>query len=355
VSREGSRPARSDPRGRQPAQHVLAPPPSSPVRALSRPPTFSIVIAAHQSASTVAGAVASALAQVHPAHEVIVVDDGSTDGTAAALEPVADRIRLLQKPHGGVASARNAALAAATGDFVAILDADDAYHPDRLLALARLACERPDLDLITTDALFVVGGAPAGTFLAHNPFATAGQRTAILRSCFVGGWPAVRRARLAQLGGFDESLRTGSDWDCWLRLILSGSSAGLVAEPLYEYRVHSGSLTARRTASLWDRVRLLEKAAVNPALLAHERPALLSSLRAHRIRAARAEVKSILFDSIPEPPATRRRRLRQLALLRGVDLTTRLLAALALLLPRVARGRLTPEESLEARLAGTAR
>lgn len=325
------------------------------MRPLSRPPTFSIVIAAYQAADTVAGAVASALAQLHPAHEVIVVDDGSTDATVASLEPVADRIRLLRKPHGGVASARNAALDVATGEFIAILDADDAYHPARLLGLAALARARPDLDLITTDAVFVLGGRTSGTFLAHNPFELASQRTAILRSCFVGGWPAVRRARLRELGGFDESLRTGSDWDCWLRLILSGSSAGLLAEPYYEYRVHSRSLTARRALSLWDRVRLLEKAAANPLLREEERPALLASLRAHRSRAARAEAAAILFDPGSRWAPEARRRLRQLALLADIDVRTRGLAGLAALWPAAARVLSAPEESLEARLSRLAR
>jgi glycosyltransferase involved in cell wall biosynthesis len=114
-------------------------------------PTFSIVIAAHNAAGTIAEAVESALAQTLPAIEVIVGDDGSTDETAAALDPYRERIRYFRQEHRGVASTRNAALKIARGDFFAVLDADDAYLPERLEALAGLSATRPDLDLLCTD------------------------------------------------------------------------------------------------------------------------------------------------------------------------------------------------------------
>ena len=212
--------------------NLLAPAPEAPVQRLGDPPTFSIVIPAYQAAGTIARAVRSALAQTLPAHEVIVVDDGSTDDLEGALVPFDDQIKLLRKENGGAASARNAGTMAASGDFVAVLDADDAFDRRRLVVLAQLAALRPDLDLVTTDTRFVVGGKPVGTFYAHNRFEIDDQRTAILGSCFVGGWAAVRRSRLHEIGGFDERLRIAHDWDCWLRLILDGSRAGLVARAL---------------------------------------------------------------------------------------------------------------------------
>jgi glycosyltransferase involved in cell wall biosynthesis len=186
---------------------ILAPaPPAGLVPSGSRP-TFSIVVPTYQAAATIADAVGSALAQSYAAHEVVVVDDGSTDDLERALEPFRDRIVLVRKQNGGGASALNAGMAAAAGEFLAILDSDDAYHPRRLEVLARLAEDRPDLDVITTDAQFIVDGVAVGRFAEANPFAVTGQRTAILRNCFVGGWPAVRLARLRAVGGFDESFR----------------------------------------------------------------------------------------------------------------------------------------------------
>jgi len=320
-------------RGRR--SRVFAPSPRNPVEPLIAPPTFSIVIPAYEAAGTIGDAIRSALSQAHPAHEVIVVDDGSTDDLEGALHPLRDQVTLIRKDNGGAASARNAGAAAATGDFLAILDADDAYHTRRLQALADLASSRPDLDLVTTDARFVVDGEGVGTFLAHNPFPVEDQRTAILESCFVGGWPAVRLSRLRAIGGFDESFRIASDWDCWLRLILSGSLAGLVDEPYYDYVLHAGSLAASRVASLWARVRLLEKAADNPSLHPGERPVLARSLRRQRTRAALAETRAALFDS------GSRRRLSKLTLARGIETRARAFAALALAAPPLAR-RLAP-------------
>jgi glycosyltransferase involved in cell wall biosynthesis len=332
---------------RQDAPRVIAPTPRAPIEPLSEPPRFSIVIPAYQAAETIGHAVDSALTQVHPAHEVIVVDDGSTDDIQGALRRFAGRITMIRKENGGAASARNAGAAAASGEFIATLDADDAFHPRRLEALAELACARPDLDLITTDTRFVVAGEPVGTFEAYNPFAVGDQRTAILRSCFVGGWPAVRLSRLREIGGFDEGLRIGHDWDCWLRLILDGSQAGLVTAPYYDYVLHAGALTSSRVSSLWDRVRLLEKAATNAALLPSERPLLVRSIRAHRIRAAETEVRAALFDTRSGS------RLGRLALRRGIGTRTTMLAALGLIAPPLARRLVVPDEPPEERFTSS--
>jgi glycosyltransferase involved in cell wall biosynthesis len=273
------------------APGFLAPPPRAPVEPLPAPPSFSVAIAAYQAAPTIAEAVRSALDQTLPALETIVVDDGSTDDLAGALRPFGERVTLVRKPNGGVASARNAGLERAAGELVAYLDADDRFGPRRLELLAELAVRRPDLDLLATDMTFVAGGREAGRFYAENEFAVAGQRAAILRSCFVGGLPAVRASRLRAIGGFDEGLAVGSDWDCWLRLILAGSAAGLVDRPCYEYRRGGESLTASRTTSLRARVRLLEKARSNPDLRLRERPLLWRELRRRRREADAQEAR----------------------------------------------------------------
>lgn len=292
----------------------LAPAPRGEVRPSERAPAFSLVIPAYEAAATIGGALESAFAQTHPAHEVIVVDDGSGDDLDAALAPFAERVTLIRKPNGGVASARNAGLEAASGDFYVVLDADDRCDPRRLEALAELAAARPDLDLITTDIRLMAGGEPVGSFRDRTPFALEDQRTAILWSCFPGGWPAARLARLREVGGFDEDLRTGEDWDCWLRLIFSGSLAGLVAVPYYDYATDSGGLTASRVASLWDRVALLEKAASEVDLRGPERRELNRSLHYHRGRAASTEALA----------GPGRGRALRLALTRGLSLRARL-------------------------------
>jgi hypothetical protein len=308
-------------------------------------PSFSIVITAYEAAGTIAAAVDSALSQTHPVQEVIVVDDGSTDDLAGAVRPYGDRIEVIRRENGGGAAARNTGWRAASGDFMAVLDADDAYHPRRLEAIAALAAARPELDLVTTDARLVVDGEGVGTFATHTPFVDDGQRTAIFETCFVGGWPAIRLSRLESIGGFDESFRIAYDWDCWLRAILDGAVAGCSEEPYYDYVLHQGSLSANRAPSMWERARLLEKAAVDPNLQEDERPALERALRTHRSRAVMADVQAALYGS------GARARLARHALSRRVELRTREMALLAAFAPLLARRLVREDRPAEERLA----
>jgi glycosyltransferase involved in cell wall biosynthesis len=258
----------------------------------ARLPTISVLIPCFDAAETVADAVASALDQSLAPHEVVVCDDGSRDRPELALRRFGDRVVLLRKENGGGASALNHALAAATGELVAVLDADDVYDRRRLEALAFLAAARPDLGIVTTDAWLERDGERLGTYSGQNPFAVGDQRAAILDTCFPGGWPAVRRELLVERGGWDETYRVAYDWECWLRLILGGVRAGMVDEPLMTYRVREGSLSADPVRSLRERVRLLrsvdggalspsERAARNRSLERDER-----RLRKHEVTAA---------------------------------------------------------------------
>ena len=305
------------------------------------------MITAYQAAETIGAAIESALAQTLPAHEVIVVDDGSTDDLAGALRPFGDRIELVRRENGGGAAARNTGAEAARGDFMAVLDADDAYHPRRLEVIADLARARPELDLITTDARLVVEGEGVGTFATHTPFVTEGQRTAIFETCFLGGWPALRLRRLEAIGGFDESFRIAYDWDCWLRAILDGAVAGFVEEPYYDYVLHQGSLSASRAPSLWERARLLEKAARNPNLREEERPALERALRMHRSRAVMADVQAALYGSGP------RLRLARHAVAPHLELRARETALLAAAAPPLARRLVREDRPAEERLSAS--
>jgi glycosyltransferase involved in cell wall biosynthesis len=261
---------------------LVAPPPAAPL-APGKVPTFSVIIAVYQSASTIGEAVASALAQTSRALEVVICDDGSTDDVEGALAQYRDRILLLRKENGGGASALNHGAQVARGDFLAILDADDVYDPRRIEALGRLAAARPDLDLLTTDAYYEPSGKQLGRFHDTTPFPVKDQRAQILRSCFACA-PAVRRTRVLAAGGWDESLRIGYDWDCWIRLILDGAYVGLVDEPLMSYRLRDGSLTSNRLESFRARVRLLEKARSNATLTRRERRILAASISWQRSR-----------------------------------------------------------------------
>jgi glycosyltransferase involved in cell wall biosynthesis len=298
-------------------------------------PSFSVVLPVYNGAETIAEAVESALSQTVPALEVIVVDDGSTDDLDRALKPFVGRIDLLRQENGGCAAAFNAGLWRARGDFVAQLDADDAFELERVEALGELAARRPDLDIVMTDAWLDAGGRVVGRYCEETPFAIENQRLAILDRSFVF-FPAIRRRALEAVGGHDEAFRLGPDWDCYIRLLLAGSRAGLAEAPLYRYRIHSESLTGNRVAALRARIDVLEKAALNPDLLASERPHLQRSLDFHRRRAVLAEAEHALRGGRVDA----RRRTLTVAFTKGVGLRTRVKALGATVAPGWAGRRL---------------
>jgi len=292
-------------------------------------PSFSVIVAAYQSADVVAAAVRSALAQTEPPLEILVADDGSTDDVSGALAPFAGAVRLLRLPHRGAASARNVAAASATGDFLVVLDADDTWDPRRLERLADLSSSRPDLDLLTTDAWFVVDGERRGRFYEYNTFPTTRQSTEILRRTFFFSHVAVRRTRWESVGGFTADLARGQDWDLQLRLLLSGSSAGCVLEPLADYTIHSKSLSANRYESLMARVVLLERARLNQSLSDAQTAVLVAAQRGYRQRALAARAEQTLMSGAP---GRRRAALAAMAA-GGVGRRRRVLLAAAAVVP----------------------
>ena len=314
-------------------RRLLAPPTTKEIEP-APPPTFSVIVAAYQVADVVGDALESVRRQTHPPLEVIVCDDGSTDDLGDALAPYRNEIVLLQKENGGEASAKNAAAKVAKGDFVAILDADDVYLPENLEALSDLAQTRPDLDILTTDALIVANGVPVRQVYDDSwHFEVNDQRIAILQRNLIFGLAAVRRQRLLDHGGFDESIRWTTDWDLWLRMILSGAAAGCVEESLAEYRLRETSLTAQRKNLLLGKLKTLEKARENPALRENERPVLEASLRSYRRELAVLELQA---DVAAGSAGTSR---RAFSLLRARGMSTRLRLELAGIaaVPRLAR------------------
>jgi glycosyltransferase involved in cell wall biosynthesis len=315
----------------------LAPVPERPVEPADSAPTFSVVVAAYQVADVVSDALESLRRQTAPPQEVIVCDDGSTDGLEDALAPYQDEIVFLRKSHGGEASAKNAAAAHASGDFVVILDADDAFLPTRLEALAELAKLRPDLDILTTDAYLVAEGQRVRrNYDRRWRFEVADQRRAILQRNFVFGHAAVRRERLLEHGGFDESILWTTDWDLWLRLILDGSRVGAVDEPLALYRLRETSLTAKRRELALGKISTLEKAARSDRLEPGERAVVKAAIAAHRrevemldVRAAIAagdrDARRRALAAARENGFRARERLQALAMAASPELSRRML------------------------------
>jgi hypothetical protein len=310
----------------------LAPPPAVPVEP-GPVPTFSMIVAAYNVADLIADALDSAFAQTVPPHEVIVCDDGSTDDLDRALEPYRDRIIVLRHAGGahlGQAATKNAIVEAATGDYVAMLDADDVDLPERVEALGALASARPDLDFVTTVAYLVEDGERVRRYYYEgHPFPVEHQRREILRRSWVFN-PAIKRERWIEVGGYDPAFPSATDWECFIRLILSGSQVGLVDEPLVLYRQRPGRLTGDRVRLLDSRVRTLEKTQRNAtSLSAEEQSTLDETLRTTRVRLAHEAIRR-------DNPQARRAALA-VARTAGIAPRTRVRAALSATSPALAR------------------
>ena len=257
-----------------------------------------------------------------------------------ALAPYRERIVLLRKENGGGASATNVAVHAASAEFVSLLDADDVYEPERLEALGELAAARPDLDVLMTDSYLEADGRVVGRFTGRTPFDAENQRLAILDRCFIA-WPAIRRSRVLSVGGFDETMPIGYDWDFWIKILYEGARAGLVEVPLHRYRIRSDSLTGARVETLHWRLAVIEKAADRLDLTAEERAFATRSLRSKRRRLLLTEAE----EAIRAGTGDRRRKALSVTFGPGFRPATRVRAGLAALAPRAAALRLEKREA----------
>ena len=221
-------------------------------------PDVSFVIAAYNAENTLESAIDSALAQVGVSLEVIVVDDCSSDGTrelALRCRDRDDRVKLIVQPvNGGPAAARNAGFDAATGRWIAVLDADDTIHPQRLKRMIARA-ETMDARIVVDniDVVPLEGGQPTAMFSRADletrkvlDLADFIQSNIIFGSTFNFGYmkPIFRRDLLNEQGlRFDENLRIGEDYILLASAIASGGTCAIEPEAGYVYHLRHGSIS----------------------------------------------------------------------------------------------------------------
>jgi glycosyltransferase involved in cell wall biosynthesis len=199
-------------------------------------------------------AIDSVLAQRGADFELIVVDDGSTDGTAAALAGLRGRIRLLTTGNRGVSAARNFGVAAGRGELIAFLDSDDRWLPGKLAAQVAFMREHPEVEICQTDEIWIRNGRRVNPCERHRkPEGSIFERS--LELCLVSPSAVMMRRRLFdRLGGFDESLPACEDYDLWLRITCE-TEVRLLRRPLVIKRGGHADQLSRRYWGM-DRFRV---------------------------------------------------------------------------------------------------
>ena len=217
--------------------------------------TFSVVMAAHNSATTIAESIESVRHQTRSDWELIVVDDGSRDSTAEVGEGFGDpRIRVVREADNrGPSAARNRGISLARAPLVCTLDSDDLMLPQFLETMASTLDNAPEASVAFTDAWVLddaTGRVRKSSAMASAkppepvPADTLTFLVELLRRNFIFNSVAARRESLLAVGGYDERLWIDEDWELWLRLAAAGFRFARVPRLLTVYRKHSESLTS---------------------------------------------------------------------------------------------------------------
>jgi glycosyltransferase involved in cell wall biosynthesis len=241
-----------------------------------RDPKVSVIVPAYNSAAYTVETVESVLGQTYRDFELIVVDDGSTDNTREAMERFGDQIQYVYKENGGACSTRNMGIGMARGEYVACLDCDDLWLPEKLQRSVEALDAHSDWGLVFNhcyliDAAGEIVGLTNYKFKLQNPYRE------LLHDNFIGS-PTIlmRRSCLDQVGLYDENIFIPADWDLWIR-IAAEYSIGYLDEPLSKYRMASRYTLRHIEQSIEENLYVLDKHfARDSSLSAREKEVILS-------------------------------------------------------------------------------
>jgi glycosyltransferase involved in cell wall biosynthesis len=225
-------------------------------------PLITVIIPSYNYERYISQCVESVLNQDYPNIEIIVVDDGSTDGSVTLLEAMNAEIKIVQQSNHGVSSARNHGLLLARGEFVALLDADDYWAPEKLSKQIDLLLMR-NVDLVYSGVNLFSSSSSMITGELHPEF--RGSCSALFRRypsravIVLGTSNALfRKSVVTQSGLFDPNLSISADWD-FLRRFCDYGRVDFLDEPLTYYRQHPENMSAYSSAFARDTVRCVKK------------------------------------------------------------------------------------------------
>lgn len=304
---------------------------------MSPAPLVSIVTPAYNSAAFIGDTITGALAQTCADFELIVVDDGLTDGTIDVVHAAAggdSRVVVLRTPHGGPAAARNGAFGIVRGQFIALLDSDDVWMPHYLAEQIALLERFPDRAIVTANAINL-GGSLDGRPLwpSTRGWRELSLRDLILEEDAVCIMTVFRRAVLDRIGGIDPSFTGNEDYEFWIRAANAGFGILQNRRPLGYYRRRDGSVSADDIRMLDGIMSVLGHVDRLAGLGARERAAIRRQIERFRQEKVKAQMRSSLAKN---DAATAARRLKALSELRG-SLSLAVAARLSMTWPQLLR------------------
>ncbi len=224
-------------------------------------PTISVIIPAYNAERTILETIASVQQQTFSDLELIVVDDGSTDRTLELLYTVTDeRLRIFSYQNGGVSVARNRGISHATGEFIAFLDADDLWTPDKLEAQLTALQQHPEAGVAYSWTYFIdEQGGPSYVDDSRSFEGNVYAELLVTNFLHNGSNPLIRSQAIKSVGGFDPALAFGEEWDFYLRLAVRWAFV-LVPKPQILYRQSSVSASSKVEEMEQQTLIMLEKA-----------------------------------------------------------------------------------------------
>ena len=239
--------------------------PPTPSRPDSADPrAVSVVIPAFNYAHYLPQAIASVLAQTHGTLELLLVDDGSTDGTRAVVAAITDpRLRYLAQENAGLSAARNTGIREARHPFIAFLDADDLWKPDFLATVLRQFAALPEeFTAVATGTIRMDASGQPSTVPGYNSSHTRELtvRDFCLRNQPLSSSIVLKRHVFAECGGFDTTLRSSEDREMWIRLTARGHRFYLLGEPRACIRRHPKNMSKNAARMKQNSQRVLTRA-----------------------------------------------------------------------------------------------
>jgi glycosyltransferase involved in cell wall biosynthesis len=261
-------------------------------------PTVSVIMPAFNSAAYIDAAMASVLNQTVSDVELLVIDDGSTDETAAMVARRRDadpRVRLLRQPNAGPGAARNAGFREARGQFFAFLDSDDEWAPTFVERQLAILAARPDVAVVFGNAWYRGGprqGQPARRVDPDDRTLRLADILADDNLHFI--MALFRRSVVDTVGGFNPMFVTNEEYEMWLRAAVAGFTFARNSEPLGWYRCRPDSLSASEVRMLQGALRVLEHTRPKLEVGSREQTLLDRAAVRYDARLAVAETREML-------------------------------------------------------------